>query len=357
MFLTFEGTIILLTGIPVFFAFLLLFKHSISNRQNKSTIFFTAVWFIALIMNTLAAIRYSTQNILILQIRIVLFIPMGISLIIAVDYSEQEKMDFKKMLLICILGTIAILSNMDSNAFQLITMPNGDPSVAHSGLLRYSIVAFSFYVGLIYLIFAIKLYRNSPVKLKKYALINLLGAISFGIISALVTISGLTMIIPGIAEFFVGFGTLLNAIAFSKEPKLAYILPFKVNRLIVINTISGTALFNHYWNKKGKEVEANLITGLFQGISVLANETLEKGNVREIYLEKAILIVQPNKNKTLASILEVSNPSQSLRNAIILFTNEFSSKFQDAIDQNLEISEDPNAQALIEVCFPYIPEY
>lgn len=355
MNITLEGIVISIATIPVAIAFIVLVNHLQSNR-NKAMIFFAFAWGTICVTNILAAIGYSQQIMLLIKIRDVLYIPLCVSLLIGIDFTERERIDFKKLLVLGILSTILVFNLLEPEELIYDVLYN-QPTLSHNGNIVYSLSILTAYGGLIYLGFAVNLYRNSPKKLKRFARLNLFGAISFAIMAPLVTILRLTTIIPGIAEVFIGIGALCNAIAFSKEPKLVFILPFKVTRLIVINTNSGTAVYNHFWIKNDQEIDANLVTGLFQGISTLANETLNKGNVREIYLERAVLIVSPNKEKSLATILEVSNPSQSLRKSINLFMNEFTEKFQEVIGKNEDVTFDSNAGALIQECFPYVPEY
>ena len=219
MYITMEGLVITIATIPVAIAFILLVNHVRANR-NKALIFFAFSWGILCINNILAAIGYSQQIVRLIQIRDILFIVLCISLLVGIDYTQNERIDFKKLFVLGVLSTILVFNLLEPDAFIYTVMENGDPSLSHNGNIVYSLSILTAFGGIVYLFLAIRLYRNSPIKLKSYALLNLLGAFSFAIMAPLVTITRISAIIPGIAEVFIGIGALLNAIAFSKEPKL-----------------------------------------------------------------------------------------------------------------------------------------
>ena len=80
------------------------------------------------------------------------------------------------------------------------------------------------------------------------------------------------------------------AYIFKKQPKLAYVLPFRASRLTILDSVRGICIFNHIWDKTSK-VDDDLFGGMMQGISGILKETVHRGNIRQIELEQAILLV------------------------------------------------------------------
>ena len=81
----------------------------------------------------------------------------------------------------------------------------------------------------------LKIYLLSPPSIKKYTLINLVGAIIAGPISAFIYVFGTNWYIPGLDYITITIGAILTAYAFLKEPKIGYVLQFKI-MFLCINT-------------------------------------------------------------------------------------------------------------------------
>ncbi len=93
-------------------------------------------------------------------------------------------------------------------------------------------------------------------------------------------------------KFSYGYRIIACRDWFAKKPKLGYVLPFKALRLTIINTESGIAIFTHDWTKDESLVDNVLFSGMMQGISGILNESLKKGNIKEIILDKANLLIE-----------------------------------------------------------------
>jgi hypothetical protein len=100
-------------------------------------------------------------------------------------------------------------------------------------------------------------------------------------------------------------------IAFARQPKLAYVLPFKAYRLTVLDTGGGTPIYNHTWQPSKEQVDETLFSGMLQGVSVILKESLNQGNVREISMDEGIMILQRSLAKNIACVLVASKSSCS----------------------------------------------
>ncbi len=109
----------------------------------------------------------------------------------------------------------------------------------------------------------------------------------------------------------VGIGALLTSVAFTRQPHLAYILLFRVFRLTILDHCSGLQLFTHDWSLDSNFFDPNLFSGMFQGLSGILRETLQKGFPREIYLEHAVVLLERSVGLPPTFVLIASKSSSS----------------------------------------------
>ena len=76
-------------------------------------------------------------------------------------------------------------------------------------------------------------------------------------------------------------------------------------------------------------IDHDLFSGMFQGISLILNEAVGKGNVREIVLDEGILLIKRSKKHPVACVLIVSKSSKSLRQALNAFSEKFFKEFAE----------------------------
>jgi len=200
--------------------------------------------------------------------------------------------------------------------------------------------------------------KNAPASLKKYSRIALTGTIIFCVISTTLYASGLTLVLPGIHLLAEAIGGIITTWAFVKQPHLAYILPFKVMRLFVIDSRNGIDIFDHAWIQEGASVESTLLSGMLQGINSLFQESFQRGNLKEIIMDLGVLMLAVAERSPIIVALFTTKSSCSLRYSLSMFTNAFTSKYKKTIDQGAhEQSVFGDAIELVKECFPYIPDY
>ena len=183
----------------------------------------------------------------------------------------------------------------------------------------------------------LKVHRKAPQKLKFYSRLNFAGALITGIIAPLFA-ALLDDILPAWNLPLVGTGALLISIAFVYQPQLAYILPFRALRLAVIETESGIPFYTYTWSKTEGIIDETLFSGMMYAVSQILEESIQKGNIREINLEEAILILQRSKDYPAVCVLITNKSSKALRHALNSFAekffNEYSQYIKEPIDQN-----------------------
>ncbi len=200
-----------------------------------------------------------------------------------------------------------------------------------------------------------KIYISAPSKLQKYTFISFLGGIIFGIITPLLLIISRQTSALFLLSSSIGLLIIISAV-FIKNPKLAFILPFKVMRLSIFNSEGGTLLFSHNWESGKKIIDDDLLSAMFQGIITILRESLGKGDLREISLEDAIVIAHKSTKFPLIYILIATSTSKSLRNGLDTFVERFETKFKKRIDQALISSQVLTASEIVSETFSFLPD-
>lgn len=211
---------------------------------------------------------------------------------------------------------------------------------------------------MIVLYWGAKIYHGSPQNLKKHSFIFLVACSIIGFGIPVIELISLENLVPGFDAVVFAIAAVLFTIVFVKKPQLAYILPFKVLRLTIIDTVSGIPLFTHDWGRVGEIIDESLFSGMFQGISSFLNEALQKGNVREIVLDEATLILNRSLEFNAACILVTTKATPSLRAALRNFAEDFFTRFSPYLKASqLNVTPFSQASELVATHFAFVPVY
>lgn len=202
----------------------------------------------------------------------------------------------------------------------------------------------------------IKLFRHAPPNLRGRASVALAGGSLIGALPWVGLVSTFVQDIPASDLVLASSGILLIGVAFALEPKLAFVLPFRALRLAVVETKAGIPLFAHSWRSKEAMIDDDLFSGMLQGISSFVQESLGAGNLREIQLDQAVLLLHRGE-RNVTFVLVVTQTSKALREALRLFAAKFFAEFADKLDKPNKVSQFKPASKLVEECFPFVPEY
>ena len=74
-------------------------------------------------------------------------------------------------------------------------------------------------------------------------------------------------------------------------------------------------------------------------------------------MDRAVLIIQHNKNYPIASVLVTTKSSKSLRYGLKKFNSQFIDKFKSHLSELYEVSRFKKASALVEEIFDFVPDY
>ena len=157
--------------------------------------------------------------------------------------------------------------------------------------------------------------------------------------------------------FFVnGIGAFITIWVILKDPRIIYILPFKAYRILVVDTIASVALFKYDWAKAG-EVEENIFTMMIQAIGSVLDDILKKGDVQEIQMDQAVILINHNNENSIASVLIASKSSKSLRYGLKKFNEEFVARFQRTLEGSRKVSDFNDGLNIVELVFDFVPSY
>ena len=347
----------LIAFIPIFSAFILALHEYLKNKHRHALFmslgwFFVTLWCVFVISATLLLSQFISYLIFLV------WIPTGYVVVLLLDSFSRESVDPRKILLITGLSTALLIFSFEPNIIVSYTYPTGEKAFANAmgRPFTYSFALLTLSIGGLFAYYTYKIHINVPQSLNFYSRINLTGAITMGVITPIIVGLGIEKMIPAINMITMAIGALTMTIAFLKEPKLAFILPFKAIRLTVIER-SGLPLFSYSWSKLDDLVEEELFSGMLQAVSMFVDESLQKGNVKEIHLDRAILILQRSKHYPTVCVLVANKSSQSLRRALDSFSERFDSKYSQHFSLPIQTKPFETGIDLIRECFPFVPDY
>ncbi|MEX2683365.1 MAG: hypothetical protein Q6373_017445 [Candidatus Sigynarchaeota archaeon] len=275
-------------------------------------------------------------------------IPGFLAMLALIDSVSRDTIDPRKFsIAMLVLGADATLFVITFNSPELVVVP------------ILIVVSFGLLVGVAWFYFCIKIYRNVPRSLKRPALINIIGAFLVSIMYILTNkyIGGFSKVIPSIDRIFQAVGALMHAVVLMKHDQLCFTLPFKTQRLVVINTRTGMSLFTYTWHELDRPIDEDLFSSMLHGISLLVNESVDKGDIQEIKMEKGVLLISRDYKYPVASVLVASKSSSVLREGLAAFNRQFINEFGQYVDNYTDTELFNDAKKLVATCFGFVPVF
>lgn len=230
-----------------------------------------------------------------------------------------------------------------------------------SDLTFYVSAGFWGFRAILWTYYSALLTLNSPnTEVKRYALSTFIGSFLVLLTAFFITF-GIVESDHIINEALFLFSVVLQAIPLYLEPKLLYILPYRVSSITVVND-NGLPLFTYSWvPEEAASLKHDILFGsLMHGISGILKESLDKGNIREISLEGSILLLYRHVQFPVTFVLVSTRSSKSLVQALQRFAIDFTSSFADVLEvQNEVVSPTAfqDASRLVESSFPFLPDF
>ncbi|MFX1283634.1 MAG: hypothetical protein ACFFB5_08265 [Promethearchaeota archaeon] len=273
-------------------------------------------------------------------------LPSTLFLLLFVDYINRTSVDpIKTTILGLIVATVLIYALVPGQAAKDVIV-----HTYYAAAMLYS------FRSLLWTYYAVKLSINSPQNLERYSIMVLVGTIFMGIIPS---INIITTFIPpglGINEILFLIGIILMAIPFTFQPQIFFLLPYKTSRLAVFNN-EGILLFSHRWiSTQDTPTGEAFFSEETEGISTILKESLHYPNVREIHLDKSILVI--NHKSEFSFVLVTVKTSKLLINTLESFSEKFVDRFEAVLPEAIIKEEDyKEATTLISECFQFVPTY
>jgi hypothetical protein len=322
-----------------------------NTRKIHSLHYFRIVIFLGGISMVIDGISFLILNIPLSIIEGFLIVPIALSMIIGVNYVLKENYNSLGFILTFGLGILLIYVGFQPGATE-IEFQVGYYRVVWIGLFGFLCLIF-YLISMGYLLYwGIKTFKNAPFLIKKEALLFFVG------ISIYSLGSGFFFILYGFATIFILvsdllgiIGLLIFSLAISIEPKLLYILPFTIYRIVVKDN-QGYPLFDHDWSKS--QVSENMFTGFINAVQLMSEEVIKMGGLLDVNLKEGILIIHESERITVG--LAASKTSKLLRDSVTKFTLDFERKFQKQLkDSCRDMKEYEAAHELIEKHFSNFP--
>jgi len=282
--------------------------------------------------------------------------------VVWLDVVTRDSVDSIKMVIVAVLGTLLIVTSLSPDAVNThFQWTPADPlENATQGLFRSTIAVMGVFQGVLVLYYFIRIFLRAPPKIKRTSSLMLSGAFFTGILTPLVYLLGLSLIIPGIFYLFLSIGSGLIVYAFLKTPQLAFILPFQVYRIDVLETSGGLNIFSHTWDTASHITNSTnplLYSGAYHGISHLIKEMTNKGSIKHIQMEQGVLIVSAAATQPIMCVLLVSCISRVLGKAVDTFVAKLCKSFTPDQFYNVGPSDHQIIKSIMDECFPFIPDY
>jgi hypothetical protein len=356
--ITFESVSILTFAlIAVIYGAYISINQIRKGLKYKFYIFSSFTWCIDIVATLLMGIGYLILNIDIYLLGMKVILLTLVFIYFKASVLHRESYEPVKLIIFSFFATTMIF--FPSSSFGTIgRYPNGDMTFLFSTehMLIFYIcfeLSMGYYTTIVY-----KIHKNAPLEIKHYSRIYFLGTAILSFVLVIFSLSGLYLLIPGLLMgITIPIGKFFMVYAYGKEPKLIFVLPFKAIRLTVIQAESGIPLYNYTWSESTSLVDEDLFSGMLQGVSMIMRESINKGEVQEIRLSNAVLLIRRDEDHPIACVLIASKPSKTLNDCLDAFANRFCEKFSKFFLSPSVVSQFNDATLIINECFPHIPKY
>ena len=272
-----------------------------------------------------------------------------------VDSITRDSVDVLKMIIATISSSAIMFFSFLQDDAVIIEENAMTQYPTFNGNFRYAtLIQVSFFI-LVTTYGNLKVFFHTPHNLKFYSFLNLFGTYLYGIQPLLIQFTHLEKKFPGMANGSMAIGTLLISIVFIKQPKLAYILPIKVYKILILDTKGSNVLYKHDWNELEAASSENIFSCMIQAISTMFDETLNKGNLREIKFDEAILSLKISKKTAIACILISSSFTKTLRSSFNDFSNEVFTDYENLKNEPSIKEKYEKGNTILENYFPFVP--
>jgi hypothetical protein len=290
-------------------------------------------------------------NTLILRVAGLMLFPSAVLFAIGINYTIKETANSFFLILAVSLGVLMCYIAFQPGAVGY-EVEGGYLSVNWIGLYELLGSFFIIFVGSASFYWGLKTCLNSPFLIKREALIFFVGTFINGPLTLVIYLFYVwNPIFILFAYATTGLGNLIVGLGIVKEPKLLYILPFTINR-IVVRDRKRNPLFAYDWSHSS--LDESIFTGFLNAIQIMSEEVIKMGGLLEIKSEDRILTL--NKSELISVSLVASKHSKLLQECVLQFTQDFEHIFKRELKKQVaDITQYEGAFGLIEKYFSNFP--
>ena len=347
-----EVIVEIFTSVIILLATLLMYTAPRTKNIKSLSYIRLGLFFMGMLF-TLDLLANLFLNTLLSRICGLMLFPSAALFAIGINYTLKETYYSPFLIIIVGLGVLYCYLAFQPGAVGF-EFEGGHLSVNWNGMYELLGSFFIFFVGSASFYWGLKTWLNSPFLIKREALIFFIGTVLNAPLTLILYIFyNLNPIFILFAYATTGLGNLFICIGILKEPKLLYILPFTVNR-IVVRDRERNLLFSHDWSRSNLN-ESNFIEFL-NAMQLISEEVINMGGLLEIKSEEGILTLY--KSELISVGLLASKYSKLLRECIIEFTHDFEQKFGRELKKQVkDITQYVGAFELIEKYFSNFPAH
>ena len=342
-----------MTGILVSIGAIITVIYAVKNKK-RLIFLFSAMWLMYAIFWFIDAVAHYYYSIFIMSLAILPQLIGVPCIIIFIELIKKEHVSpIKISILIIIEALLLYVTFFVPGNFEIIP----GYGVHNKGILRVLQIVFLFYFVSLYFIWSYQTWRRAPASLKRLTSVLLIGSTLFSVVTAAMYALGtFVKTFNSIAFIVNGIGAFTTIIVILKDPRIIFILPFKAYRILIIDTNGSVALYKHDWANVGA-LEENMFTMMLQAIGNVLDDILKKGEVQEIQMDRAVLLIHHDKTHSIASVLIASKSSKSLRYGLKRFNEKFIAVYHSNLDEERKVGMFEETREIVDMVFDFVPSY
>ena len=342
-----------MTGILVSIGAIITVIYAVKNKK-RLIFLFSAMWLMYAIFWFIDAVAHYYYSIFIMSLAILPQLIGVPCIIVFIELIKKEHVSpIKISILIIIEALLLYVTFFVPGNFEIIP----GYGVHNKGILRVLQIVFLFYFVSLYFIWSYQTWRKAPASLKRLTSVLLIGSTLFSVVTAAMYALGtFVKTFNSIAFIVNGIGAFTTIIVILKDPRIIFILPFKAYRILIIDTNGSVALYKHDWANVGA-LEENMFTMMLQAIGNVLDDILKKGEVQEIQMDRAVLLIHHDKTHSIASVLIASKSSKSLRYGLKRFNEKFIAVYHSNLAEERKVGMFEETREIVDMVFDFVPSY
>ncbi len=341
---------------PMAICFLIFVKFASKTRyKHYFWIGGVATFVLISFIFTALALWFDSESLLIWSFY--LYLPVGFFWIAALDTMARDAIGYPKMVAITVAAVVVVFASFLPGAITVVPSAWGEGIKSITGAFGLSVSSYIILSKAFLAYYFTKIYKNLPVSMKGFdAILFLVAGLTSVVIFPLNVIFSLYRFIPCFPAVVYAILSTLITIPLVRIPKLAFVLPFKALRLMVVENGSGLTLFTHLWEHGRKLINEDLFSGLVQGMSMALKESMgDAGELSEIKMDQGVLLLHRVLGQPVMYMLASTRASRTLRDALRDFGTKFGKQYGSCFSCANDTSQFDSASTLVEECFPFIP--